>query len=60
MEVWVESEKEIKRNVAEIITARDRNVNSGDAPTSRVLLKRADGLLDDIYGMLCASIIYRI
>ena len=32
VEVWVESEKEIKRNVAEILTARDRNVNSGDAP----------------------------
>ena len=31
VEVWVESEKEIKRNVAEILTARDRNVNSGDA-----------------------------
>ena len=32
VEVWVESEKEIKRNVAETLTARDRNVDFGDAP----------------------------
>ena len=47
VEVWVESEKEIKRNVAEILTARDRDVDR------RALARvgRAAGPLDDFYGI---------